>query len=66
MQYIYWIPKMHKNPYKLWFIAGASKCSIFIKPLFILLTKLLTHIKAVSNVMSTSKIEKVPRDIRRA
>ena len=43
LPYIYWIPKMHKNPYKNWFIAGSSKCST--KPLSILLTKLLTHIK---------------------
>ena len=41
--YIYWIPKMHKNPYKHRSIAGSSKCST--KPLSILLTKLLTHIK---------------------
>ena len=37
------IPKMHKNPYEHRFIAGSSKCST--KPLSILLTKLLTHIK---------------------
>ena len=43
LPYIYWIPKMHKNPYKQRFIAGSSKCST--KPLSILLTKLLTHIK---------------------
>ena len=43
LPYIYWIPKMHKNPYKYNFIAGSSKCST--KPLSILLTKLLTHIK---------------------
>ena len=43
LPYIYWIPKMHKNPYKHRFIAGFSKCST--KPLSILLTKLLTHIK---------------------
>ena len=42
LPYIYWIPKMHKNPYKHRFIAGSSKCST--KPLSILLTKLLTHI----------------------
>ena len=41
--YIYWIPKMHKNPYQRRFIAGSSKC--FTTPLSILLTKLLTHIK---------------------
>ena len=43
LPFIYWIPKMHKNPYKHRFIAGSSKCST--KPLSILLTKLLTHIK---------------------
>ena len=43
LPYIYWIPKMHKNPYKHRFIAGSSKCST--KTLSILLTKLLTHIK---------------------
>ena len=43
LPYIYWIPKMHKNPYKHLFIAVSSKCST--KPLSILLTKLLTHIK---------------------
>ena len=34
---------MHNNPNKHRFIAGSARCSI--KPLFILLTKLLTHIK---------------------
>ena len=43
LPYIYWIPKMHKNPYKHRFIAGSSKCST--KPLSILLTKLFIHIK---------------------
>ena len=43
LPYIYWIPKIHKNPYKHRFIAGSSKFST--KPLSILLTKLLTHIK---------------------
>ena len=41
LPYIYWIPKMHKNPYKHRFIAGSSKCST--KPLSILLTKLLVN-----------------------
>ena len=41
--YIYWIPKMHKNPYKHRFIAGSLKCST--KPLSILLTRLLTNNK---------------------
>ena len=43
MLYIYWIPKMHKNPYKHRFITGSTKC--FTKPLSLLLKKLLTHIK---------------------
>ena len=43
LPYIYWTPKMHKSPYKHRFIAASSKCST--KPLSILLTKLLTHIK---------------------
>ena len=43
LHYIYWIQKMHKNPYKHIFIAGSSKCST--KLLSILLTELLTHIK---------------------
>ena len=45
LPYIYWILKMHKNPYKHRFIAGSSKCSN--KPLSVLLTKLLTIIKQV-------------------
>ena len=43
LPYINWIPKMHKNPYEHRFIAGSARCSS--KPLSILLTKLLTHIK---------------------
>ena len=42
LPYIYWIPKIHKNPYKHKFIAGSAKCST--KPLSILLMQLLTHI----------------------
>ena len=45
LPYIYWIPKVHKNPYKHIFIAISSKCST--KPLSILLTKLLIHISKV-------------------
>ena len=33
---LYWIPKLHKCPYKQRYIAGSSKCST--KPLFKLLT----------------------------
>ena len=43
LPYLYWIPKLHKNPYKQRYIAGSSKCST--KPLSLLLTKLLTAIK---------------------
>ena len=51
LPYINWIPKMHKNLHKHRFIAGSSKFSI--KPLSILLTKLLTHIKAaISQILA--------------
>ena len=43
LPYLYWIPKLHKNPYKQRYIAGSSKCST--KPLSILLTKILTAVK---------------------
>ena len=40
---LYWIPKLHKDPYKQRFIAGSSKCST--KPLSKLLTSVLTTVK---------------------
>ena len=40
---LYWIPKLHKDPYKQCFIAGSSSCST--KPLSKLLTSILTTIK---------------------
>ena len=40
---LYWIPKLHKSPYKERFIAGSSKCST--KPLSELLTIILSKIK---------------------
>ena len=40
---IYAIPKLHKNPYKFRFIAGARKSSL--KPVSILLTKILTYVR---------------------
>ena len=43
LPYLYWIPKLHKSPYKQRYIAGSSKCST--KPLSILLTKILTIVK---------------------
>ena len=41
---LYWIPKLHKTPYKQRFIAGSSKCTT--KPLSVLLTSILTAIKS--------------------
>ena len=40
---LYWIPKLHKNPYKERYIAGSSKCST--KPLSKILTSILTTVK---------------------
>ena len=40
---LYWIPKLHKDPYKQRFIAGSSSCST--KPLSKLLTSILTTMK---------------------
>ena len=43
LPYLYWTPKLHKSPYKHWFLAGSSKCTI--KDLSCLLTKVLSTIK---------------------
>ena len=40
---LYWIPKLHKDPYKQRFIAGSSNCST--KPLSKILTSFLTTVK---------------------
>ena len=40
---LYCIPKLHKNPYKQWFIAGSAKCST--KTLSQILTSLLSAVK---------------------
>ena len=40
---LYWIPKLHKNPYKQRYIAGSAKCST--KPLSLILTRILTALK---------------------
>ena len=37
---LYWIPKLHKNPYTQRYIAGSAKCST--KPLSQILTRILT------------------------
>ena len=43
LPHLYWTPKLHKSPYKHWFIAGSSKCTT--KDLSCLLTKVLSTIK---------------------
>ena len=43
LPYLYWIPKLHKVPFKHCFIAGSSKCTT--KDLSCLLTKVLTTVK---------------------
>jgi hypothetical protein len=43
LPYLYWIPKLHKAPFKQRYIAGSKKCST--KPLSILLTIVLTDVK---------------------
>ena len=43
LPYLYWTPKLHKSPYKHWFISGSSKC--MTKDLSCLLTKILSAIK---------------------
>jgi hypothetical protein len=43
LPYIYWIPKMHKIPYKQRYIAGSSNCTT--KTLSVILTKILSTIK---------------------
>ena len=48
LPYIYWIPKMHKNPYKHRVTAGSSKCST--KPLSILFTNCLHILSNVSRI----------------
>ena len=40
---LYWIPKLHKNPFKQRYIAGSAKCST--KPLSLILTRILTTVK---------------------
>ena len=42
---LYWLPKLHKNPYKARFIANSSSCTT--TELFKLLTSCLTTIKNV-------------------
>jgi hypothetical protein len=43
LPYLYWIPKLHKTPYKERYIEGSSTCST--KELSIHLTKILSAVK---------------------
>ena len=43
LPYLYWIPKLHKTPFKERYIAGSSTCST--KELSINLTKILSAVK---------------------
>jgi hypothetical protein len=43
LPYLYWIPKLHKTPYKERYIAGSSTCSM--KELSIHLTKIMPAVK---------------------
>ena len=43
LPYLYWIPKLHKNPYKERYIAGSSSCST--TELSVHLTKILSAVK---------------------
>jgi hypothetical protein len=42
LPYVYWIPKLHKTPYKERYIAGSSTCST--KELSIHLTKIMSAV----------------------
>ena len=49
---LYWIPELHKNPYKQIYIAGSAKCSI--KPLSQMLTRILTAVKGLQKYCDTT------------
>ena len=54
---LYWLPKLHKNPYKARFIANSKSCMTI--ELFILLTSCLTVVK---NMLS-STVKRYMRDL---
>ena len=56
---LYWIPKLHKNPYKQRYIAGSAKCST--KPLSQILTM---HMQAIAGVLQESIREELKQTIR--
>ena len=49
---LYWIPKLHKNPYKQRYIAGSAKCST--KPLSQIQTRILTAVKGLQKYCDTA------------
>ena len=62
---LYWLPKLHKRPYKSRFIANSSACTT--TELSILLTSCLTAIKNhVIRERSGSVVECLTRDRRAA
>ena len=50
----YWTPKLHKTPYKDRFIASSFDCTT--KPLSVLLTRILSALKKLSNPSSVTYI----------
>ena len=50
----YWTPKLHKTPYKDRFIASSFDCTT--KPLSVLLTRILSALKKLSNLSSVTYI----------
>ena len=60
---LYWIPKLHKCPFKQRYIAGSAKCST--KPLSKLLTCILSAVKTVlQSYCDTSYSRELERSVR--
>ena len=55
---LYWLPKLHKRPYKSRFIAKSSACTTTCTELSILLTSCLTAIKNHAIKCCTTVYEK--------
>ena len=51
---LFWIPKLHKNPFKSRFIAGASKCTTkqLSKEVTLCLTAIRNHFRKYCNAIS--------------
>jgi hypothetical protein len=61
--YLYWIPKLHKTPYKERYIAGSSTCSM--KELSIHLTKIMSEgmFKEVMNDLWLARISSLSNEV---